>query len=76
MKTTPLPDMTPVKSSVATHAHYDGQTQALHVKFLNGKTFRYDGVPADKGETVLGAASFGQSLNRHILGKHPGKQVA
>lgn len=76
MKTAPHPELQPVVSTVASHAAYAPEEQALYVRYLNGKTWRYADVPADKGHTVTGAASFGQSLNRHILGKHPGKQVA
>lgn len=68
-------DMTPVTSSVATHAAYDPQRQELHVLFKNGNQFKYEGVPANKGETVMGARSFGESLNRHILGKHTAVKV-
>ena len=76
MKAHPHPELLPVKSSMADGVHYDPHAQALHVRFTGGKVYRYDDVPADKGETLLGAASFGQSFNRLIAGRHPGKQVA
>lgn len=60
---------------MATHAHYDPHRQELRVKFTNGSTFRYDGVPADKGETLMGAASFGGQFNRLIAGRHPGVKL-
>lgn len=73
--TDPKPDMRPVTSSVATHAGYDPVNQRLHVLYMTGKHFAYEGVPIDKAETVMGAHSFGSALNRHILGKHDGKRV-
>lgn len=71
------PDLTPIKSSMATHAHYDPQGQTLHVRFKNGSTFRYDGVAADKGHTVMNAASFGSAFNKLITGnrRHVGRKV-
>lgn len=69
------PALTPIKSSMASYAHYDPSKQALHVKFSNGTTFRYEGVPHNIGETVMGAASFGSSFNRHVAGKYPGVKL-
>jgi hypothetical protein len=71
----PEPTLTPIKSSMATHAHYDPQSQALRVKFSNGSVFRYDNVPHNIGETVMGAASFGTSFNRHVAGKYSGAKL-
>ena len=79
MKAQPHPELLPLVSTMARAAHYDPHTQALHVEYLNGKVFRYDGVPADHGSTIMGAASFGGALNKHVLSnrtKFPGKQVA
>lgn len=70
-----MPDLHPVESSMATHAGYDQNTNALYVTFKNGKTFRYPDVGADKAHTVLNAASFGASLNKHVLGKHEGRAI-
>jgi hypothetical protein len=70
-----IPPLIPITSSMATHAHYDPGEQALYVKFLSGAVHRYEGVPVDKGTTVMQAHSFGSSLNRLVLGKHEGKRV-
>jgi hypothetical protein len=72
----PHPDLIPVKSSMATAAHYDLHTGTMHVKFMNGDVHRYDKVPANIGTTVMGAASFGSALNKHVLGKHTSTKVA
>lgn len=69
------PPLRPIKSSMASHAHYDAVRQELHVKFANGDVFAYDGVPADKGETIMGAQSFGSSFNKLIAGRHVGRKV-
>lgn len=69
------PPLVPIKSSMASHAHYDGVRQELHVKFKNGDVFAYDGVPNDKGESLMGAQSFGAQFNRLIAGRHTGRRV-
>jgi hypothetical protein len=69
------PDLVPIKSSMASHAHYDPQAQTLHVRFKNGDTWRYQDVPVDKAETLLGAASFGSSFNKLIAGRHGGTKL-
>ena len=63
------PPLTPITSSMASHAHYDEHSQALTVQFKNGSTYRYDGVPHNIGHTVMGSASFGTAFNRHIKTK-------
>lgn len=68
------PPLVPIKSSMASHAHYDSVRQELHVKFHNGDTFAYD-VPADKGEVLMGARSFGEAFNKLVAGRHPGRKV-
>ena len=67
--------MIPIKSSMASHAAYDPAKQVLTVKFINGSTFRYDGVPHNIGETVMGAQSFGGSFNKHVAGKYAGTKL-
>lgn len=69
-----VPDLTPVESSMAQGYHYDPNTRDLHVRFKNGDMWRYKDVGADKAETLAGAASFGSSLNRLVLGKHEGER--
>lgn len=65
----------PIKSSMASHAAYDPARQALTVKFHNGSTFRYDGVPHNIGEVLMGAQSFGSQFNRHVAGKIRGVKL-
>lgn len=60
---------------MATHAGYDPHRQELRVKFKNGSTHAYSNVPADKAETLLGAASFGSQFNRLIAGRHAGRKL-
>lgn len=67
--------MTPIKSSMASHAAYDPAKQTLTVQFTNGSTFRYAGVPANIGHTVMGAQSFGGSFNKHVAGKFKGVKL-
>ena len=66
---TKLPALVPVTSSMASHAHYDEHAQSLTVQFKNGSTYRYDDIAHNLGHTVMNAASFGTSFNRHIKTK-------
>lgn len=68
----PLPK---IKSSMASHADYDPEKKALFVRFHNGDTFRYDGVPVNIGETLKGASSFGTQFQRHVAGKYGGTKL-
>ena len=69
------PPLNPIKSSMAKAVHYDPLAKALHVKFHNGQVFRYDGVAANIGETLMGAQSFGSQFNRHVAGKIKGSKL-
>lgn len=64
------PHLTPIKSSMASHAAYDPASQTLTVRFKNGSEFKYNEVPHNIGEVVLQAKSFGSSFNRHVAGKY------
>ncbi len=67
--------MTPIKSSMATHADYDMKTGALTVKFKNGSTHLYRDVPAHVGESLMGAQSFGSSFNKNVAGHYIGEKI-
>jgi len=64
-----------IKSTMASHADYRPAEKALYVTFHNGQTFRYGGVPHNIGETLMGAASFGNQFNRHVAGKYKGVKL-
>ena len=50
-------------------ATYDPDTQKLTVQ-LNGGTYVYDGVDADKAQAFADADSHGQFLHSNIKGQH------
>jgi hypothetical protein len=50
-------------------ASYDPDTQKLTVK-LNGGTYVYDGVSADKAQAFADAESHGSFLHMQIKGQH------
>lgn len=59
-----------VDSSMITSIGHDPDTNTLSVKFKNGKTYNYDGVPADVHQSLMDSSSVGKFLNSHIKGKY------
>ena len=66
----PLPEFTPIESSMFSGQHYDPNTRDLTIKFKNGTVYRYADVGADKHATLLGAASPGRWFNDHVKPNH------
>jgi hypothetical protein len=58
-----------VKSSNIEEIGHEGKT--LTVKFTNGGTYEYDGVPADMLHKILTAESPGTFFHQNIKGKFP-----
>ena len=72
----PLPEFTPIESSMLSGVHYDPATRALTVKYKKtGAVYQYSDVGIDKIETLTGAASPGTFFNQHIKDKHAGKKL-
>lgn len=65
----------PVKSSNIDGIKYDGDTQTLHVKFLSGDTYRYEGVSPHKYQALMAAPSKGKHIHTNIKGLHPHSKV-
>ena len=68
-------DFKSVVSSNIEGVHYDVLTQAMTVKFKNGGSYEYSGVPEDEYDGLVNAASCGQYLNDSIKGVYPHKRV-
>lgn len=49
---------------------YDAVSQELIVKFQNGKTAVYMGVPFEVAQDVLSAPSIGTALNQLVKGRY------
>lgn len=65
-----MPAMRHVFSSTVSRIGHDQATQELHVEWTRGKTSIYKGVPAEKAQQVMNAASVGQALHTMIKGQH------
>ena len=59
-----------VRSSNVQSLTYDGVNKVMQVKFRNGGTYNYYGVPLEDYNYVLGAESIGRALNRAIKGTY------
>lgn len=59
-----------VSSSTIESVAHDPESSTMEVKFKNGTTYHYHGVPADLHEDMLQSSSVGKFLNEHIKNKH------
>lgn len=67
-------DMVSVSSSNV--AAVGWENNVLHVHFLNGGQYTYDGVPQEEFENLKNADSVGQYLNSKIKPNYTFKKVA
>lgn len=65
-----MPDMRSVYSSSVDSIGHDPETNELHVKWQNGKTSVYEGVPAETAESVMGSASIGKALHSMVRNQY------
>lgn len=63
--------MHPVSSSNIAAVGYDIDSQAVYVKFLNGSTYAYKGVPEHEFDNLKTASSVGSYLNRNFKNIYP-----
>lgn len=63
-------EMIPVASSNVGEVGYDAGAQALHVRYLNDRTYVYTGVPEGIFQELLSAPSKGSFLNRVVKGAY------
>lgn len=69
------PALTPLTSSMLSGMHYEPNSRALTVKYVNGDTWTYSDVGADKAEALAGAKSPGSFFNAKVKGLHAGKKL-
>ncbi|MDD9809116.1 MAG: KTSC domain-containing protein [Thaumarchaeota archaeon] len=60
----------PVLSTEMSHARYDPDSGALHVRLLSGEVYEYYGVPRRSYDMLLAAPSKGRYFHEHIKGKY------
>ena len=62
--------MIPVQSSAISAVGFDAFTQRMKIRFLEGGTYTFCGVPAHIFEGFLAASSKGRFYDRHIRGRY------
>jgi len=70
-----MPEMIPVVSSNVAAVGYDSSSQTVYVRFLDGKTYIYKGVPEAEFENLKNAASIGSYLHRNFKNVYPYERV-
>ena len=65
---------TPESSSIAAFA-YEAEDMTLFVRFKNGRTYRYSGVPSSVFSAFSHADSKGTFFNAQIQGRFPYSQI-
>lgn len=61
---------TAVRSSSLRSLGYDADAQALEVEFSSGAIYRYEQVPAEAVQALLGAESLGKHFNQVFKPRH------
>lgn len=65
-----LPDLQAVESSNLSHVGYTPEKQQMVVRFKNGGTYRYQGVPPHVHKAFMEAESKGKHFAAHISGNY------
>ena len=60
----------PVTSTNIAEIGYDSPSSTLEVLFRNGGVYQYFDIPKQEYESLLGATSIGEYLNRNIKGRY------
>ncbi len=60
------PTWKPVASTAVQAVRYNPDTQALDVRYVNGRAYRYQGATPAQGRGVQRAASAGGYVNRNV----------
>ena len=68
--------MTIAKHSTNVHSFgYHPETQTLHIKFLSGSVYQYEGVPVEVASALHSHKSIGAYVSMNIKGKYPTKML-
>lgn len=65
----------PVKSKMLAAVAYNDKWQHLYLHFRTGEIYCYRGVPAERWEALLAAASKGTFVAEHILNHYPHQRI-
>ena len=66
-----MPVMRSVTSSHVSHVGHDSETKELHIKWADGRTSVYSGVPPQIADSVTNSWSVGKALHAEVKGKYP-----
>lgn len=58
-----------LNSSAIAEVAYDDEAEVLELKYTNGTTYAYSGVPAEVFEGLLASSSAGSFVSAHIRDK-------
>ncbi len=64
-----------VVSSSISSIGYDAAEEILEVEFIGGSLYQYFGVPLEKHERLMSAASKGQYLDQNIKDRYRYKRI-
>jgi hypothetical protein len=67
--------MTPVASTSISSIGYDPRQKILYIRFRNGYTYEYQGVPASLYAELMNSYSIGAFLNQHVRRKFPFQRI-
>lgn len=70
-----IPEMQPVSSSNVESVGYDGSSETLYVRFLNGSIYTYLNVPLVVFEQLLNSPSIGSFMHRNIKNVYPYNRI-
>ena len=68
-------NLSPVKSSNIDAVGYDKDKKELHVSFKGSGRYVFEGVPAEKHDSLIGAPSVGKYFSDNIRAVHAGRKI-
>ncbi|USZ69999.1 KTSC domain-containing protein (plasmid) [Halorussus salilacus] len=66
---------TPVASSSIRSVGYDSDGETLEIEFQSGGIYRYDDVPRETYEGLLGARSHGSYFHENVRGQYDYRRI-
>lgn len=64
-------DHTQINSGHIVSVGHDPKTGHMEIKFKGGRTYRYEGIDAEKFTDFCNSPSKGKFHHKHIAGQHP-----
>jgi hypothetical protein len=70
-----MAELTAVKSGAISHVGYDPATETLTVRFTNGGTYSYPGVPEHVHASLMAAESIGKHFYANVRPHYAGTKL-